>query len=552
MAQNVDVNAILAALAAQQQRSSGTPSQPTPAPPQGLPQGFPPGFPQPTGTPSAGGFSLPQPTQSGSIDLSSVRPVSTGQVSINDAVAKARNIAASLGISANQPPRDDPRLAGRGYRRSRSRSRSPGRRDNFRDGNNPYRDERRRDDRRSYGRDRSLSPRRGGGNSFSPRGGGGRGGGGDDGDSETITVKSALVGLIIGRAGENLRRVEAETQARVQFIPAQPGASTRQCTLSGPVHAREAAKRDIFRTIEENGGGGGVVSSSGGRQPSHASMQKESSLPPLRDGEKSRQILVPDKTVGLIIGRGGETIRDLQDRSGCHVNIVAENKSINGKRPVNLIGSNEAAARAEALIWEIVDSDTRIAQDQRAAAAQGPPQRGYDSYGGGGGGRDDGKTEESIYVPSEAVGMIIGKGGETIKQMQNHTGCKINVNQPQQPDIQRKIDLVGSRSAIEAAKRVIDEKVDTVQQRDREKGQGRRDDYDGGYQQRQAPPQQQHQQSATPSFQMPSMPNGAAAPPADPNAPDPYAQYGGYQNYVALWYASMMAQNGGQQPPPAQ
>jgi len=582
MAQNVDVNAILAALAAQQQRSNGTPSQPTPAPPQGLPQGFPPGFPQPTGTPSAGGFSLPQPTQSGSIDLSSVRPVSTGQVSINDAVAKARNIAASLGISANQPPRDDPRLAGRGYRRSRSRSRSPGRRDNFRDGNNPYRDERRRDDRRSYGRDRSPSPRRGG-DSFSPRGGGGRGGGGGggggDGDSETITVKSALVGLIIGRAGENLRRVEAETQARVQFIPAQPGANTRQCTLSGPVHAREAAKRDIFRTIEENGGGAGVVSSSGGRPSSHAPMQKESSLPPLRDGEKSRQILVPDKTVGLIIGRGGETIRDLQDRSGCHVNIVAENKSINGKRPVNLIGSNEAAARAEALIWEIVDSDTRIAQDQRAAAAaQGgapPPQRGYDSYGGGGGGgggRDDGKSEESIYVPSEAVGMIIGKGGETIKQMQNQTGCKINVNQPQQPDIQRKIDLVGSRSAIEAAKCVIDEKVDTVvsrrdrvryptnsdmtqQQRDREKGQGRRDDYDGGYQQqRQAPPQQQQQQqAATPMFQMPGMPQqAAAAPPTDPNAPDPYAQYGGYQNYVALWYASMMAQNGGQQPPQAQ
>jgi len=53
-------------------------------------------------------------------------------------------------------------------------------------------------------------------------------------------------------------------------------------------------------------------------------------------------------------------------------------------------------------------------------------------------------------------------------------------------------------------------------------------------------------------FQMPGMPQqAAAAPPTDPNAADPYAQYGGYQNYVALWYASMMAQNGGQQPPAA-
>ena len=30
---------------------------------------------------------------------------------------------------------------------------------------------------------------------------------------------------------------------------------------------------------------------------------------------------------------------------------------------------------------------------------------------------------------------------------------------------------------------------------------------------------------------------------------DPYAPYGGYQAYVAMWYASM-AQQGGQQPPP--
>ena len=460
MAGQVDVNAILAALAAQQQRTSSTPSHSTPAPPNGLPQGF--QLPQPSGTPSLGGFALPHPTTSGSVDLSSIRPVSTGQVSINEAIAKARNIAAAQGMSAGGPPRDDPRLAGRGYRPSRSRSRSPGRRDNFRGDNNPYRDERRRDDRRAYGRDRSPSPRRGGMDSYSPRGNGG------DRDQDTITVKSALVGLIIGRSGENLRRVEAESHARVQFIPAQPGSNTRSCTISGPPHAREAAKRDIFRTIEENGGGSGPAMPmatpiiGGGRQPS-ISNSKEPSQPALRDGERSRQILVPDKTVGLIIGRGGETIRDLQDRSGCHVNIVGENKSVNGKRPVNLIGTDEASSKAEALIWEIVESDTRIGLEQNQGRQlqqqqQQPPPR-YDNYGGG---RDDNKSEESIRIPSEAVGMIIGKGGETIKQMQNQTGCKINVNQPQSPDVERQIDLVGSRDSIEAAKRVIWEKVDTV------------------------------------------------------------------------------------------
>src|SRR3546814_11685294 len=52
----------------------------------------------------------------------------------------------------------------------------------------------------------------------------------------------------------------------------------------------------------------------------------------LREGEDHMQIMVPDRTVGLIIGRGGETIRDLQERSGGHINIVGESKSVNGLR----------------------------------------------------------------------------------------------------------------------------------------------------------------------------------------------------------------------------
>jgi far upstream element-binding protein len=456
MAGQPDINAILAALAAQN-RAGATPSQSTPAPPAGLPAGFPAILPQQAPTPSLGGFALPQPTSSGSVDLSSIRPVSTGSVSIAEAIAKARSIAADKNLSST--PHGDPRLGGRSYRQSRSRSRSPPRRDAYRDNYNPYRDERRGDDRRGgHGRDRSASPRRGG------QGGLQR----DDKDSETITVKSALVGLIIGRAGENLRRVESETGARVQFIPArEPGAAQRQCTITGTSRQREAAKQEIFTTMEENGGTSGPIPENrGSRNARQASggRQSDNAVPTPGVGETSRQILVPDKTVGLIIGRGGETIRDLQDRSGCHVNIVGENKSISGRRPVNLIGTKEAADKAEALIWEIVDSDTRSSQQQNQGRGQHQQQQQQDPYGGGGGNRgyDDDKINESIMVPSEAVGMIIGKGGESIKDMQNKTSCKINVNQPGNPDFERKIDLVGSRTAIEAAKRVIWEKVDTV------------------------------------------------------------------------------------------
>ena len=123
--------------------------------------------------------------------------------------------------------------------------------------------------------------------------------------------------------------------------------------------------------------------------------------------------MVPNRTVGLIIGRGGETIRDLQERSQCHVNIVSEDKSINGLRPVNLIGTPQAAAYAKELIMEIVDSDTKNMVAQNASGGAGLPRdmgRGPQAGFGGGDNPAGEKINDSMTVPSEAVGMIIGKG----------------------------------------------------------------------------------------------------------------------------------------------
>lgn len=210
------------------------------------------------------------------------------------------------------------------------------------------------------------------------------------------------MGLIIGRQGENLRRVENETSTRVQFLTGpESSGPIRQCKISGPQRAREDAKREIARIIADNGKelGKSNLNPSGVKSiGTHA--------PALRAGEDATQILVPNRTVGLIIGRGGETIRDLQERSGCHVNIVGEEKSVNGFRPVNLIGTPQAAAVARQLIDEIVESDTKNMNAQNAGNRD--MGRGQPMFGGGGGG--DEKINDNITVPSEAVGMIIGKG----------------------------------------------------------------------------------------------------------------------------------------------
>ncbi|KAF1836891.1 hypothetical protein BDW02DRAFT_203245 [Decorospora gaudefroyi] len=575
MAAPPDLNAILAALAAG--RPSTTPSQtPQQAPPQaqqGPPQGLPPGFPgaMPTATPPAiSGYNFPPPTHSGSLDLSAIKPVSSGSVSIQDALAKARGFAAQKGLAYDARQgipepwsgygapaqtytapahQEDPRLSGRPYRRSRSRSRSPVRREPVRESYNPYRDERRDERRAGYGRERDRSPPRR--DTFSPaqQYGQARSPPAND-NSEVILIDSSLVGLVIGRQGESLRRIEQESQTRIQFINGPESGPQRECRITGSPGARISAKREINRIIEENGGNPARET---GRNARPAAKMVGQQQPALREGEQSSQIMVPDRTVGLIIGRGGETIRDLQERSGCHVNIVGENKSVNGLRPVNLIGSPAAAAHAKELIMEIVDSDTK--QMEGSNNQQPPPQQynnrreTFDSYGGGGGGGAGagagagGKINDSVHVPSDAVGMIIGKGGETIKSMQSETGCKINVSQASGADIEREIGLVGTRQAIEDAKRAIWEKVDQV----KEKNNSRRRDngnQDNGYSQQQTP---SYGQTAPPA-QAPQ----TAASPAGGAAADPYAIYGGYQRYLEMWYASFAQPQASQGSQPAQ
>ncbi|RCI12569.1 hypothetical protein L249_0338 [Ophiocordyceps polyrhachis-furcata BCC 54312] len=463
--------------------------------------------------------SLPTPAASGNVDLSAIRPVTSGTMNFDDVGSKGF-APEKVGGDRQLVYGTDTRNNDRSYRRSRSRS--------------P-----RAEYGRDYGRERSYSPPSRG-RPFSPRGGNGRQRSplrAVDDNSETIQIESSLVGLIIGRQGENLRRIETESKCRVQFLAATDGVPYRQCRVSGPRQRRAEVKAAINRIIDDSGMG------ALNRPPDKSRDQTRGGTASLRDGEDHMQIMVPDRTVGLIIGRGGETIRDLQERSGCHINIVGESKSVNGLRPVNLIGTVEAAARAKDFIMEIVDSDTRgdgpavKKAPPTAGRAEAPPRE------VAGGGQD--KVNDVIYVPSDAVGMIIGKGGETIRDMQNSTGCKINVAPSSgSGEAQREIGLIGTRDSIARAKQAIDEKVDAV----RQKSGG------GGRNRGQQPDMDRAAYAQNPST------NQAAGDSSDPYAQcewwrpqrqsltDPTILDGGYQNYVALWYQSLMyqQQQGGQ------
>lgn len=80
------------------QRPAGTPTQPPPPSQAPIAHAFPPTYSTATPPTSLSAYPLPQPTNTGSLDLSNIKPVNSGSVSIAEAIAKARGIAAEKGV----------------------------------------------------------------------------------------------------------------------------------------------------------------------------------------------------------------------------------------------------------------------------------------------------------------------------------------------------------------------------------------------------------------------------------------------------------------------
>ncbi|KXS21631.1 hypothetical protein M427DRAFT_275205 [Gonapodya prolifera JEL478] len=346
----------------------------------------------------------------------------------------------------------------RDRRRSRSRSRSPGRR---------YDDSRDRDRDRYRGRDEDRSRSRYGLGSDEQktrdqnRPGYGLSAAGAK--QEEMTVPSSVVGLIIGKGGTNLKEIESDTKAKVQFKGEQTDPE-RHVTITGTAEAVDAARKRIQGVIADHNdrqatrflqnttspvqsmppihyGGGG---DRGGQGP-------PSRGPPMGMGDTSTTVAIPKSTVGLVIGRSGETVQRLSRESGTRINVTPDSQSDpnSNDRIVTIVGPPQAVEEAKRLIDEIV-STARENQGMRPNA----------SMGMGMGVTGPGMLSDVMQVPSEYVGTIIGKQGSEIRNLESLTGCRINVQQAANGLVTRDISLRGTPEAIAYAKQLIEEKIE--------------------------------------------------------------------------------------------
>ncbi|CAG8510695.1 16490_t:CDS:2, partial [Racocetra persica] len=281
---------------------------------------------------------------------------------------------------------------------------------------------------------------------------------------EEFKVPNAVVGLVIGRGGENLKRIEKQTGARIQFSQDQPpDVIERRVTITGTPDDVKNAKGMIQQLVDDaiNGNALNRRDLQGGGNRSTITIH------------------IPSGKVGVVIGRGGETIRDLQDRSGARINVTPDSAASpqSNDRSVTLIGDEAAVQRAKALIDEIVntgDSEPNrgYPKDYRSNSYGGSTYNNNDNhgnnYGGGGhygpyGGHPTGKSNQdsiTIQVPNDSVGLIIGKGGETVRALQQQSGAKIQIEPVHGvPPVERNVQIIGSAENITVAKQLILEKA---------------------------------------------------------------------------------------------
>ncbi|VAI88508.1 unnamed protein product [Triticum turgidum subsp. durum] len=170
--------------------------------------------------------------------------------------------------------------------------------------------------------------------------------------------------------------------------------------------------------------------------------------------ETTRLIDVPNTKVGVLIGKAGETIRNLQMSSGAKIQITkdADVPSDATTRPVELVGTNESIDKAEQLIKSVIAE----------AEAGGSPALIAKGFGSG----QSGSEQFEMLVPDNKVGLIIGKGGETIKNLQTRSGARIQLI-PQHPPAgttltERTVRVTGNKKQIEAAKELIKQAMSQV------------------------------------------------------------------------------------------
>jgi far upstream element-binding protein len=146
------------------------------------------------------------------------------------------------------------------------------------------------------------------------------------------------------------------------------------------------------------------------------------------------RIALPHDKCGALIGRGGMTIRTLQENTQCTIKVPSAADASNPDVRTVQVGahSQEQAEAAQAQIFAIIQEATVTRAAQMAN-----------------------QTTDYYQLPDQCAGMVIGKGGVTIKALQQRSQCRVQIPNTVEPGSNpptRQCSISGAPEGIAIAK----------------------------------------------------------------------------------------------------
>ncbi|CAF0780159.1 unnamed protein product [Rotaria sordida] len=278
---------------------------------------------------------------------------------------------------------------------------------------------------------------------------------------EDYKIPDKFVGLIIGKGGEQIVRLQAESGCKVQIcqlrpepIPSSSNPPDRLANLCGTREAIERARRIMDDIISR-----GKMSEGGSTSINPYSMGGTTT--------KTIDVMLPSAKCGLVIGKGGENIKRVSEDFGVKMYVVQDSADVDGieHKPLRIIGESDRVERAKQYVLDslsksgsLPNSANRFNTNQNSATSLNDSNSRISNT------PITGPCNEAIYhVPYDKAGIIIGKGGESIKEINRRSGAFVELDKTYMPTMgsssERVFKLRGTPEQIVIAQQLMYEKV---------------------------------------------------------------------------------------------
>jgi hypothetical protein len=154
-------------------------------------------------------------------------------------------------------------------------------------------------------------------------------------------------------------------------------------------------------------------------------MQNHEAQQPRKKHDCCLKFLLSNHFAGVLIGSGGRLIKELMEITQAEVHVSNSSETYPGTnlRCIYITGSEAAVNLAQSLVWEMIGQQT-FAQNENNRSLAWHPTVAKNNPGE----YDQIEVEGNITIPATAGGMIVGKGGLTIRGIAEESGVEVSID----------------------------------------------------------------------------------------------------------------------------